>query len=249
MNKKIFFVLIYFLFFYTNQVTSQKNNDFSDTTHKRNVLKWNMTSFVLFSKKNINISYERIVKPYQSFSVNAGYFEVPFDGLFDSLFVDKTTKRSGFSVAGDYRFYFDKRNKKWAPDGLYWGLYGSYHHFQFENKITFINQPDIQGDVSFGGDFNIISAGAELGYQFIIKNRLSIDLVFMGPSIAAYQRKFVLGGNVNNQNEQLEAIWEALKNKYPFVQALAESGEIVNNEITTHMGFGMRYLVQIGYTF
>jgi len=242
-------VLIYFLFFFTNQAVSQKDNEFSDTTLRRNILKWNMTTFILFSYKNINLSYERILKPYRSFSVNAGYFELPFDGLFDSLFVDKTTKKSGFSFAGDYRFYFDKRNKNWAPDGLYWGFYGSYHHYQFENTITFVNRPDIQGNAIFGGDFNIISAGAELGYQFIIKDKLSIDLVFMGPSLSAYQRKFILGGNVNNENEYLDAIWEAIKDKYPYVRDLAESGEIVNNETSTHMGFGLRYVIQIGYTF
>ena len=249
MNEKVFLVLIYFLFFYTNQAVSQKDNELSDTTLRRNVLKWNMTTFILFSYKNINISYERIVKPYQSFSVNAGYFEVPFDDLFDSLFVDKKTRKSGFSVSGDYRFYFDKRNKKWAPDGLYWGLYASYHHYRFNNTITYINHPDIQGDVAFGGDFNIISAGGELGYQFIIKDKLSIDLVFMGPSLSVYQRKFILDGNIDNENEQLETIWEALKDKYPYVKDLAESGKIVNNEMSTHMGFGLRYLIQIGYYF
>ena len=249
MKNVLLIILSTTFVFFTYNGLSQNNSEFPDTNYRKNVIKWNMTTFILFSKKNINVSYERVLKPYRTFSINAGYFEIPFGGLFDSLFINNTYEKSGFSISGDYRFYFKERNKKWAPDGLYWGIYSSYHHFQFSNTVQFINRPDIQGDVEFGGNFNIISAGAELGYQFIIKDKLSIDLVFIGPSLSAYSRKFTLGGNVNNENEYLEAIWDAIKNKYPHIQELAESGEIVNNKTKTHIGFGMRYLIQVGYRF
>ncbi|RLD78176.1 MAG: hypothetical protein DRJ10_10760 [Bacteroidetes bacterium] len=249
MKKGLLIVLTISTIFFTFNVQSQNNDELSDTIYKKNVIKWNMTTFILFSSKNINISYERILNPHRSFSINVGYFELPFDGLFDSLFINKTNEKSGFTVSGDYRFYFKERNKKWAPDGLYWGLYSSYHYFQFSNTVSFVNRPDIQGDVKFSGNFNIISTGVELGYQFIIKDKLSIDLVFMGPSLSVYNRKFTLGGNVDNENEYLGAIWDGIKNKYPYIKELAEVGEIESNKAQTHMGFGLRYLVQIGYWF
>jgi hypothetical protein len=74
--------------------------------------------FPVLDQKNINISYERILSPYRFFSVNAGYFELPAAGLFDSLYLTNTSNKGG--VSGDYRFYFQKRNKHFAPDGLYW---------------------------------------------------------------------------------------------------------------------------------
>jgi len=248
--KNIAFVTLIIIFlFFTNNTYSQNDINLSDTVYKRNVIKWNMTPFILFSYKNINLSYERILSSHRSFSINAGYFELPFTGLFDSLFVSKSTEKSGFNIAGDYRYYFKERNKNWAPDGLYWGIYSSYHHFKFNNTINIINQPDIQGDVSFGGSINIISVGAELGYQFIIKEKLAIDLVFIGPSLSAYNRKFTLGGNLDNENEYLEAIIEALKDRYPYFNELTEAGVIENTKAQTHMGYGMRYLIQIGYRF
>jgi len=248
-KKGLFIIFSIITILVTSNTLSQEISEFPDTNYRKNVIKWNMTPFLLFSAKNINISYERILNPYRSFSINAGYFEMPFNGLFDSLFINRTNEKSGFSVSGDYRFYFQDRNKKYAPDGLYWGIYTSYHYFQFKNSIQFVNRPDIQGDVELSGKFNIIGAGAELGYQFIINEKLSIDLVFIGPSISAYQRKLTLGGNVNNENEYLEAIWDEIKNKYPYIKELAETGEIVNNKAKTHMGFGMRYLIQVGYRF
>ncbi|RLD64170.1 MAG: hypothetical protein DRI95_10870 [Bacteroidetes bacterium] len=249
MKKLVLIILSTIFVLFTYNGLSQNNSEFPDTNYRKNVIKWNMTTFILFSTKNINISYERVLKPHRTFSINAGYFEMPFDGLFDSLFVNRSNEKSGFSVSGDYRFYFKERNKNWAPDGLYWAIYSSYHHFQFKNTIQLINRPDIQGDVEFGGVFNILSAGVELGYQFAIKERLTIDLIFMGPSISAYNRTLTLGGSVNNENEYLEAILDAIKNKYPYFQELTESGEIVNNKAKTHMGFGLRYLIQIGYRF
>ncbi len=248
-KKRLLIIFSIIFILATSNTLSQEINEFPDTNYRKNVIKWNMTTFILFSTKNINISYERVLKPHRSFSVNAGYFEIPFDGLFDSLFINRKNQKSGFSVSGDYRFYFKTRNKNLAPDGLYWGIYSSYHYFQFTNTVSFINQPDIQGDVELGGKFNIIGAGAELGYQFIINEKLSIDLVFIGPSMSAYNRKLTLGGNVNNENEYLEAIWDAIKNKYPYIRELSESGEIEDNKAKTHMGFGMRYLIQVGYRF
>lgn len=234
---------------FADKVLSQNISEFPDTNYRKNVIKWNMTTFILFSKKNVNLSYERILSPHRSFSVNAGYFEFFFAGLFDSLFINKTRKKGGFSVSGDYRFYFKERNKHWAPDGLYWGIYSSFHHFQFETSFNVINNPDLQGGVDFSGRFNILSAGAQLGYQFVIKERLTLDLIFLGPSLSVYNRKLIWDASINNENEYFEAIWGIIKNKYPYFSEIVESGEIVNNKVSTNMGYGLRYLIQIGYRF
>jgi len=129
--KRLFFTIVIGLIICAYQpVSAQKGYTFPDSVkYKKNVIKWNLTPFLLWSYKNINIGYERVVSPYRSFSVNAGYFELPqfSKNLLDSLEIENSTDRSGYTISGDYRFYFKKRNKRMAPDGLYWGPYGSFH--------------------------------------------------------------------------------------------------------------------------
>ena len=148
---------------------------------RRNSIKWNMTPFLLWSRKDINISYERVLKPYRSFSVNVGYFELPVSGLFDNLYISKTGHKSGLTVSGDYRYYFKKRNRRSAPDGLYWGPYGSFHYTKFGSDVDVINNDLVEGSFHTNVNLSIMSTGVEMGYQFVIKERLTIDLLFIGP--------------------------------------------------------------------
>ena len=233
---------------------AQKGYEFPDSVdYKKNVIRWNLTPFLIWDKRNINIGYERVLSPYRSFSVNAGNFVLPslVSGLYDSLNIERSGHKWGFTVSGDYRFYFKKRNKRMAPDGLYWGVFGSFHHYQFENTIQVFESPTISGDLTFGANINIISGGVELGYQFIIKERLSIDLVFMGPSLSMYAAKFTLGGDleVDEENEYLQAIYDILKNKFPGFEQLVQDRELSTSGVNFNLGFGMRYLIQIGYRF
>ena len=236
------------------KASSQEFKKFPDTIkYKRNVIKWNLTPFVLWSKKDINISYERVLSPYRSFSVNAGYFELPSfaQGLFDSINMTNTRKKSGFTVSGDYRFYFKKRNTRMAPDGLYWGVYSSFHHYQFKNDIAVIDSPDVQGNLLFGGGFNILSCGLELGYQFVVWDRLAIDLIFMGPSLSLYNAKMTLDGDltVDGKEDYLQAIYDILVARYPGIKELIGDRTVKQNGASTSLGFGLRYMIQIGYRF
>lgn len=257
MKKLIIALLVGFLIYLSQPLLGQKGYSFPDSVkYKKNVIKWNLTPFLLFSYKNINIGYERVVSPYQSFSVNAGYFELPqySANLLDSLNIENSTDRSGYTVSADYRFYFKKRNKHMAPDGLYWGPYGSFHHTQFDNKIVLLDQ-DPAVNALFGTKINILSAGIELGYQFIIKERLSIDLIFMGPSLSMYNFNMTLGaegdGNieVDPDDEYLQAIYDILVAKVPGFEKLFKEGEVTTSGSNVSMGMGLRYVVQIGYRF
>jgi len=253
--KKVFLILYLGLFIFSWQpIIAQKDYEFPDSVkYKKNVVRWNITPFLLWSKKNINISYERVLKPYRSFSINAGYFELPqyTKKIFDSLEIKNTSKRGGFSVSGDYRFYFNKRNRRMAPDGLYWGVYGSYHYTQFNNDITVLNSPIIEGDMLFGAKVNIFSAGVELGYQFIIADRFSIDLIFLGPSLSLYEYRLTLSSELeyDEQNEYLAAIKDMLNSFIPGFDELIENKEVSSSGANFSLGYGVRYLVQIGYRF
>jgi len=228
---------------------SQTDSTFAPD-YKRNVIKWNVTPFVLWSRKNINISYERILKPYRSFSVNAGYFELPSTGIYDSLNIKHTDDRGGFSISGDYRFYFKKRNRKHAPDGLYWGPYGSFHYTQFGSEIE-VFDGDIKSTLITDARIAIFGAGVELGYQFVIKERFTIDLIFMGPSLSVYSGKLTLSGDleIDEDSEYLKAIRDILIKKFPFLPELIDNQEFSTSGVSTSLGFGMRYMIQLGYRF
>ena len=139
-----------------------------------------------------------------------------------------------------------------APDGLYWGIFGSFYHYQFENSIVVIDNPSIQGDLILGANINVINAGVELGYQFVVwKDRMTIDLIFMGPSLSAYAKKFSLSGDIDadEEDEYLKAIYDILAASIPGFKQLVDEGSLTANGANVSMGFGLRYMIQIGFRF
>jgi hypothetical protein len=248
--KKLFYILIT-LTVITGHKAFTQDSALLTPDYKRNTIKWNMTPFLIWDYSNINFSYERILSPYKSFSVNAGYFTLPSTGIYDSLNISSENKKLGFTFSGDYRWYFKKRNKNFAPDGLYWGTYGSFHYYEFTNDITVINSDLAQGSVTLNGRLNIISAGVELGYQFAVGKRWTFDLVFMGPSLSLYSGKFTLGGNltVDEESEYLQAIYDIFVGKFPGLKTLITEGNFSPGGTATSIGYGMRYLIQVGYRF
>lgn len=233
------------------KVQSQIDKGFPEEKYKKNIIKWNLTPFILWGYQNINLSYERILKPDRSLSVNAGIFQLPTVGFYESLNIDSSVKKAGFTISADYRIYLKKLNHNIAPRGVYWGPFASYHHYQFENNITVFDNANFEGSLVLDGKVNIFSSGIELGYQFIIKERLSIDLVFLGPSFTVYSGNLDLEGQLTSEEYQkyLEAIRDILISKIPLFNDLASDGNFNDKGTSTSFGFGLRYLLQIGYRF
>jgi len=224
----------------------------TDMPLKRNVLKWNITPMI-WSTKNINLSYERVTSSHGSFSVNAGYFVLPLLGgsIADSFDIQKNTNSWGFSISGDKRYYFKKRNTGLAPDGLYWGIFGSMHYYEFESAFRIVNSSVASGDLVLSGNLGIISAGVELGYQFVFKNNLTIDLIFIGPALSTYSGKLGISGNINvdEDSEYLKGIYDVLVARFPGIDKLLDEKSIKDNGTVFSLGPGMRYMIQIGYRF
>lgn len=221
------------------------------TVLKRNVLKWNITP-MLWNSRNLNISYERVTSNHRSFSVNAGYFVLPtLLSSADSFNIKKSSKNFGFSISGDKRYYFKKRNTGLAPNGLYWGIFGSFHYYEFETSFNIENSTVAKGDLILNGNIGIISAGVELGYQFVFKNNITIDLIFMGPALSTYSGKLGISGNlqVDKDSEYVQAIYDVLVAKFPGIDKLLEEKTIKDNGSLFTFGPGLRYMIQIGYRF
>jgi len=75
--------------------------------------------------------------------------------LLDTIRLERVTKKGGFNLSADYRFYFKNRNRKMAPDGLYWSIFSSFYHTQFDMNVSVVNQPDIQGELEFDAKFDV----------------------------------------------------------------------------------------------
>ena len=252
MKKLILLILLPIFLLSIDNVQAQYTADTLPANYKRNTIKWNMTPFLLWSKKNINLSYERVLTPKRSYSVNAGYFELPSTGIYDSLNIKSANKKFGYTVSGDYRFYMKNENMNPAPDGIYWGLFSSFHHYTFTNKIEVVNSPTIKGDLILDGTMNIFSVGAELGYQFVIKEKFSIDLIFMGPSISMYNYQLALQGDgfeIDESDEYIQGIQDVLYGLFPGLENLVDKKLIDESGVSTSFGAGFRYMIQLGYRF
>lgn len=250
MKIKALFVLLFIGLFAIEGVFAQADSTIKADI-RRNVIKWNMTPFFIWSRKNINFSYERVIKHNHTFSINMGYFELPSLGIFGNLDLEKENYKRGLSVSGDFRFYPAKRNLKSAPDGIYFGPYASYHFTQFGSDVNVIDSQNVSGSFATDVNLSIISAGLELGYQFVFKRGFTVDLIFIGPSVSVYTGKITLDGDlsVDETNENIEKIRDALISKYPFLDDLISKGEFNDSGASTSLGFGMRYMIQVGYNF
>ncbi|HTE31931.1 MAG TPA: DUF3575 domain-containing protein [Chryseolinea sp.] len=216
---------------------------------RKNTIKLDITSHYLYRNALI-VAYERITKPNQSFVVTAGYQEFPrSSSLGDGIVVKDDRKRNGYKFGGEYRFYLKKENKYLAPRGVYIGPYFTFLGFNNERTITFDNDgTSAQADLD--AKFSIVNIGFQLGYQFVIKNRWTIDLVFAGPSISHYRYNLDLTSSANIDKEDIknEVILDLI-DRFPLLEDLIDDKEVSGRGKLDTWSFGYRYQLQVGYHF
>jgi hypothetical protein len=217
----------------------------------KNTIRFNITNPILFSAKFNVIGYERVIKDYQTASINIG--RSSFGTLFfnsDSLETIDQRSDKGFNLSLDYRFYLQKENKYRAPRGVYIGPYYAYNFFS--RDITWgLNTDTYDGAVVTGMDINAHFIGAQLGYQFVFWNRLSVDMILMGPGWWHFNVKTSFDTTLSPEDEAmlLEQLNTLLEEKFPgsdFVIS-GEGLEATKNSSTSSMGF--RYMINIGFRF
>jgi hypothetical protein len=219
--------------------------------YHRNVIKFNPTPMFLWSMKNLTFSYERIINSRQSASVMVGYLEFPAlfaDNIADLLFITGRDKK-GINLALEYRFYLKKLNARPIPSGVYIAPYTSYYGYGFTNQVDMIGSLDSAGQVK--GRFYVFNAGIELGYQFVLWKRLTLDFVLMGPSVSYYGGEVKLSGNLNFEKlkELNEDLYNKLLDKYPMIGNYVINREFQSNGKLDLFSVGFRYLFQIGFHF
>ena len=136
-----------------------------------------------------------------------------------------------------------------APRGVYIGPYFSFLGFNNERTLEIDNNGTPEQAI-LDAKLNIVNIGFQLGYQFVLNNRWTIDLVFVGPSVSHYRYKLNLGGNYTFDKEDIEnEIILDLIDRFPLLEDVISDKEATESGGLDSWSFGYRYQLQIGYHF
>jgi hypothetical protein len=238
-----------------DSISQPKNTENPDmlTPYHLNVIKFNPTPMMLFDEiRNVTFSYERLIKKDKSVSLQLGYLVVPQvlnDTLFNSVLLNKNN-RNGINISIDYRQYPCSRNRRPAPDGLYYGGYLSFIGSSSESQGKLMDAPE--GDnIMLNARMNMINLGFELGYHFIFAKKYSLDLLMFGPSITGYWGNLDLTGNLNTDlGEKIdEELAAKLKERFPALGYLFSDEDATFSTSKVVVSSWFRYSVQFGYHF
>ena len=220
----------------------------------KNTVRVNITNPIIFGSRSFIMGYERVVKPLQTFSVNFGLTSFPKLGIIntDSLKVSSLGDRSGINFSADYRFYLGKENKYPAPRGVYIGPYYSFNSFGRKNtwllkSVNGTPQQSVETELKL----NVHTIGFELGYQFIFKDRITLDMVLLGPGFGFYKLEAKLGANLPQDDKEkfFELLNAALSEKFPGYGLIIDEDTFTKTGTNTKKTFGYRYMIQIGFRF
>jgi hypothetical protein len=230
------------------------SNGQSDTTkHFKNTIKYNITNPMLFGWKYNVFGYERVIKEHQTASISFGRIAFPRlaeMSFADSVGINEQQNDKGFNISVDYRFYLKKENKYGAPRGIYLGPYYAYNTFSRELSWD-LNTTNYAGTVNTNVKLTGNFIGAQMGYQFILWDRLTIDMVLMGPGKWFFKMKTDFNTSLSVADEELllQKLNEKFKEKFPGSDFVFKGEGFEANKTTSTSATGLRYLVNIGFRF
>lgn len=237
------------LFLFSGKLMAQEAE--KELPARANVIRYNVSSAALFGfDKAFILGYERRIKKNQTISINFGTTGLPkfTNKDSDSFQVRRDMKNKGFNFSADYRFYLGKLNKYSAHRGVYIGPYYSLNSWSRETEWQSQNTGDlVQNDIKF----NLHMAGIEFGYQFVFYNRVTLDLVLLGPGVGFYNIKTKTQGTLSQEElDQLrEAVLDKLQQKFPGFNYVFEGKKLDSQGTLSTNSVGFRYLIHIGFAF
>ncbi|MEI6062553.1 MAG: DUF3575 domain-containing protein [Bacteroidota bacterium] len=252
-KQSVLGLAIFFLFFPGFIPGAHSQESKSPKRDLKNTIRINLTNPLIFGSRSFIMGYERTVGKHQSFSVNLGQFSLPklFSINTDSLHnVSKSNKSSGFSLSADYRFYLAKENQYHSPHGIYIGPYTSFNYFDRKFDLH-ANTASFTGDLSTDFSFRVATLGFQLGYQFVIGRRFTLDLILFGPGISSYKVKAALSTSLDpdSEAELFTKINAVLKEKIPGYSLVVKPGAFEKTGSGSITSFGYRYIVMAGFRF
>lgn len=247
MKKLIFIGILLFSRLFSSDLYCQETD--SIPGYKNNI-RLNISAVALYDQAFIP-SYERILNKKQSFSIEAGLIGMQqFDTTYNTLIqIQNQKQKMAFKASADYRFYLVNENKYNIPRGLYLGPFLSYYHFSTKNDISYLDstQTTVMGQID--GKLELFQAGFQLGYQFIFWDRMSVDLILLGPAVTYYDASLTLSGEIENKSEVLQDFLDKMIGLFPAASTLIETGTVSSNGRADFLAAGFRYSIHIGFLF
>ncbi len=238
----------------------ERNQRFGIQKTKMNILKVDPTKLAL---GGLNLSYERMLTRGMSVNIRAKYHSLGFiERSIDGFEVSGDNYSFGLSegprfhhwgIDAEYRFYI--KNKK-AGSGFYIAPYGRYSNYL--GSIESLYSSTVLGKtVQIDGDlktsFDIWGAGAQLGAQWLIKDKVSIDWGFAGLGIDRYV--FEVGVKSDNLNNTIDKYTTDLRNVLGEVSGFLArklAFNAIENELTSKVPFwmvGFKSSITVGILF
>lgn len=218
----------------------------------KNTIRYNLSSPLLFGFNYVVFGYERVLRPYQTFSINAGVTALPnvISLARDSFKLVKAGNDPGFNLALDYRFYFKNENRHPAPRGVYLAPFYAFNNYKRTDSWLYDDGSGFNVFFEPKINLNIHSLGGQLGYQFVIARRFTVDLILIGPSLSFYKLNVQVASEATiPEDEALEAVLELIKELVPGFERVFEGEELsVSGTLNTRF-LGFRYLIHVGYRF
>ncbi|KKK97001.1 hypothetical protein LCGC14_2657130, partial [marine sediment metagenome] len=236
-----------------DQPETEERLKFFQTPYKyNNIPKINV---IALGVGNISLLYERAIYKKLSATMGIGY---KFGGTSPALFTPDDGNNSmkiqlspikAITLTPEFRYYLG-RVKKDAPGGFYSGLYFRYSNFwtdaYFEHTASDNSISRINSDLSLT-EFGF---GVQLGYQLIIKDRFTIDFMFLGPRLSFFTITNEFSGEVTEEFRQdfekvVQDVIDRLGSDYNF-----SVGDVEGNTLKGKMRIpGLRFGVSVGYAF
>jgi hypothetical protein len=243
---------------YSETPKIENEKTLSKLTDYKNTIRWNLTPMVLMGRRNVNIGYERILTDNSSASINVGYLEIPevFNASDNIVYVEGDKRRGGFSIFADYKRYISNRNKRKAPEGIYWGGFAGVYNQKFNSHYLADYEEDgthFHGEADLKATVNNYNIGMQLGYQFVFFDRLTVDLILVGPALSIYTGKLhgEFEGNLDTSKE-FQKLVEQIYKIIPWLEDSVDQGKLdVKGTSSSFSVFGgnFRYVLQVGYRF
>ena len=213
----------------------------------KNIVKVN-TAALLFS--NVSLLYERKLNEHWTVLAGTGYRwggSVPkVLGLGDVIVSSETNGITGFSITPEVRYYFNFCECGGSPSGLYAGLYGRFTKYYGSLTFNVWNGSEYY-DALVTANMRELGGGLQLGYQFIFKQRFTVDFMFAGPRLSTYKLKADL------DFDDLEALVFAIEEGINERRAAIGMDPISidpSAELEANFGFkNFRYAIGLGFLF
>ncbi len=218
----------------------------------RNVIKLNPTPMMLWNNRNVTFSYERVLKHNQSLTAGLGFlvFNPLIKDTIADIFKIDPYKKYGINASFEYRFYLSKRNSRPIPDGVYLAPFFTSYLYHFENKLYNV-YGNIEDGLDLTGGFYAFNIGGALGYQFVFWDRMTVDLILVGPAISYYGGKLSIKGDVDLEQikEINEDVYNKIIEKYPMIDNILIDKTFKKHGKIDFLSVGYRYAMQIGFRF